>query len=406
MSPKPETNPLDPVGASAAPQREGGAVAGRPVQGGMRAADSSAVRRTGEDAGPEVIELDDDAPVSVAPPRLFPAGEPSGDRRPAQKPQRGERRGDGVDRISEGLAEETAAGEEFPPKGVRTGNQAGAAGPEAGRRRAAPGGGTPVQRNGARPRKPRLQLPFDNRREDAGSWAYDHRIGLCVTLIAYLVLMIVFVSSKIVIGERPHQQGMYIELQSLAELEAERARLEQEVRERQAAEEFDWRSVRNTVSNENELNEQLKDDRGTNTAALNDAAAAAEERMRANREAYEQGLAEEAAIRRGRTADEASGEHRDRKVKGRVTVSFSLTDPVRQSVDLSIPAYRCEGGGEVVVAITVSRGGEVIGARIVSGGDDCMREAALHAARVSTFNIDPKAPARHQGTITYTFIPQ
>jgi len=35
-----------------------------------------------------------------------------------------------------------------------------------------------------------------------------------------------------------------------------------------------------------------------------------------------------------------------------------------------------------------------------------MREAALHAARVSTFNIDPKAPARHQGTITYTFIPQ
>lgn len=89
-----------------------------------------------------------------------------------------------------------------------------------------------------------------------------------------------------------------------------------------------------------------------------------------------------------------------------MTVSFSLTDPVRQSVDLSIPAYRCEGGGEVVVAITVSRGGEVIGARIVSGGDDCMREAALHAARVSTFNIDPKAPARHQGTITYTFIPQ
>lgn len=432
MSPKPETNPLDPVGASAAPQREGGAVAGpaageelelidlgggsecvgRPVQDGMRAADSSAVRRTGENAGPEVIELDDDAPVSVAPPRLFPAGESSGDRRPAQKPQRGERRGDGVERISEGTAEETgagakpAAGEEFPPKGNRTGNQAGAAGPEAGRRRAAPGGGTPVQRSGARPRKPRLQLPFDNRREDAGSWAYDHRIGLCVTLIAYLVLMIVFVSSKIVIGERPHQQGMYIELQSLAELEAERARLEQEVRERQAAEEFDWRSVRNTVSNENELNEQLKDDRGTNTAALNDAAAAAEERMRANREAYEQGLAEEAAIRRGRTADEASGEHRDRKVKGRVTVSFSLTDPVRQSVDLSIPAYRCEGGGEVVVAITVSRGGEVIGARIVSGGDDCMREAALHAARVSTFNIDPKAPARHQGTITYTFIPQ
>ena len=35
-----------------------------------------------------------------------------------------------------------------------------------------------------RPRRARLRLPFDNRREDAGEWAYDHRIGLCITLIA------------------------------------------------------------------------------------------------------------------------------------------------------------------------------------------------------------------------------
>ena len=33
-------------------------------------------------------------------------------------------------------------------------------------------------------RRPRIKLPFDNRREDVGSWTYDHRIGLCVTLIA------------------------------------------------------------------------------------------------------------------------------------------------------------------------------------------------------------------------------
>ena len=79
------------------------------------------------------------------------------------------------------------------------------------------------------PRRPRLRLPFDNRREDAGTWAYDHRIGLCVTLIAYLALMIVFVSSKIVVGARSHQQGMYVDLQSLAELEQEKARLEREV---------------------------------------------------------------------------------------------------------------------------------------------------------------------------------
>ena len=46
-------------------------------------------------------------------------------------------------------------------------------------------------------RRPRLNLPFDNRRQDAGTWAYEHRVGLCVTLIAYLVLMIVFVVIEI-----------------------------------------------------------------------------------------------------------------------------------------------------------------------------------------------------------------
>ena len=223
------------------------------------------------------------------------------------------------------------------------------------------------------PRRPRLRLPFDNRREDAGTWAYDHRIGLCVTLIAYLALMIVFVSSKIVVGARSHQQGM--------------------------------RSIRNQASNENALNEKLRDDRGTNAAALNQAAAEAEARMQANREAYEQGLAEERAIRERRGREDGS-EHQDRKVKGRVTVSFSLTNPVRTSRWLEVPAYLCEGGGDVVVSVTVNRAGKVVGARVVEGGDECMRESALRAARSSLFNIDETAPAKQTGTITYIFIPQ
>ncbi len=255
------------------------------------------------------------------------------------------------------------------------------------------------------PRRPRLKLPFDNRREDAGSWAYDHRVGLCVTLIAYLVLMIVFVSSKLVVGRRASQQGMYIDLQSLAELEQERDRLEREVQQRQEQSPIDWRSIRNQASNENALNEALRDDRGTNAAELNEAAAEAEARMRANREAYEEGLAEERAIRERRGVKDGA-EHRDRKVKGRVTVSFSLTDPVRTSRWLEVPAYRCEGGGEVIVSITVNRAGEVTAARITEGGDECMRAAALEAARASIFNIDSSAPARQNGTITYIFIPQ
>lgn len=256
-----------------------------------------------------------------------------------------------------------------------------------------------------RVRRPRLRLPFDNRRQDVGTWAYDHRIGLCVTLIAYLVLMIVFVAGKIVVGRRASTQGMYIDLQTLAELEKERDRLEREVRERQEEDPLDWRSIRNRASNENALDEELRDDRGTNAAAINDAAAEAQERMRANREAYERGLAEERAIEQRRGREDGSRQQ-DAKAKGRVTVSYSFADPVRRSRYLEVPAYLCEGGGDVELSVTLDRSGKVTAARVVSGGDDCMREAALRAARASRFNIDEWAPARQTGTITYIFIPQ
>ena len=163
------------------------------------------------------------------------------------------------------------------------------------------------------PRRPKLRLPFDNRREDAGEWAFDHRAGLCVTLIAYLLLAIAFVGAKIVVGGRPAAQGFYIDLQQLEQLAAEKERLEREVRRRQQQEPIDWKSIRNDVSNENaKLDESLRDDRGTNTAALNDAADAAQERMRANREAYERGLAEAEAIRRRRERTDERGESSDR----------------------------------------------------------------------------------------------
>ncbi len=256
------------------------------------------------------------------------------------------------------------------------------------------------------PRRRALKLPFDNKGKDIGTWSYDHRIGLCVTLIVYLVVMIAFVSSKIVVGRKPHQQGFYIDLKTLDMMEAERERLEREVKQRQAEQSIDWSSIQNQQSNENALNEQLQDDRGTNTAALNDAAVKTEAQMRANREAYEKGLAEQQALYDATRGSEQGAERQDRRVKGRVTVSFSLKNPVRTSRDLVVPAYMCEGGGEVVIDVVVNQSGEVTSARVRSGGDECMQQWAVKAAEESLFNIDGTAPKRQSGTITYIFIPQ
>lgn len=81
----------------------------------------------------------------------------------------------------------------------------------------------------------------------------------------------------------------------------------------------------------------------------------------------------------------------------------------RKASLLKIPAYRCLGAGEVRVVITVNNQGTVVDARVdesVSSIDNCLREFAVRAARLSRFSVSQTAPANQKGTITYLFIAQ
>ena len=254
------------------------------------------------------------------------------------------------------------------------------------------------------PRKARLRLPFDNKKQDFVEWIYDNRIGLCVTIIVYLTLSIIFVSAKIGASSRKTTETMYIDLGAVELLEQERDRLLEEIKRKNS--QTDWKSIRNLSSNENALNENLEDEKGTDVSELNAAAEAIEKERKANREAYEKGLREADAIGANRKKGNSEGEQTDTKRKGTVTVSFSFKNPVRYSRHLVKPAYRCEGGGEVIVSVVVNQRGEVTSAWVESGGDECMRQTAVESARNSRFDINNSAPAKQQGTITYIFIPQ
>ncbi|MDR2886096.1 MAG: energy transducer TonB [Rikenellaceae bacterium] len=260
---------------------------------------------------------------------------------------------------------------------------------------------------------PKLDLPFGRGPEDPGAWAYDHRVGLCITVIVYLLAAIVFMSARIAIGQKQAPAGFYIDLQDERET---RPKTEQERLLMMQGRELT--DVRNLASNENaaqqaagqQLNANIRDEKGTNAQQIYDEAAAAQARMAANREAYEAGLRQVEDISKGGAeTDAGTSRSGDRKVEGNVTVSFSLVKPLRTSAYLDVPAYLCEGGGELVVAITVNRNGDVTAASVTQASasvDECMRSAATAAARRSRFNVDGSAPDKQQGTITYIFVPQ
>ncbi len=259
--------------------------------------------------------------------------------------------------------------------------------------------------------RPEIRLPFERRKTDSGEWVYEHRAALCITIIVYLVLGIAFLSSKIILEKRTATAQIIVDFDDLEKLRQELEKAEElnrKLNEEQRALD-DFRDVRNAASNENaELDKNLPDDRGSNAEEIYNSASKVQEHMAASRRQYEQGLREEQAMIDAHRAGKGSGKQSDAKIEGRVTVSFSLTNPLRTAAYLFVPAYQCEGGGRVVVDITVDRNGDVIAADVNQGrssNDYCMTTTALEAARKSRFNVNPSAPTKQNGTITYIFIP-
>ena len=248
------------------------------------------------------------------------------------------------------------------------------------------------------------------KKKAAGAWTYDHRVGVSVTLIVYLVLAISLVGSKIVIRSRVPNNMFLVDLQSIEELQKEQQRLEQEVKMRQMMS-SQYEQVLNRVSNENarQAEQEPQTLRGEVAEQVAAANKAIEDRMRANMSLYEQGEQEIADMWASKNKDKTQSKNTDSKVSGMVTVEYSLTNPLRHSVYLEVPAYRCERGGVVKVDIVVNRNGDVVSASVnkaASDSDNCMQETAVSAARRSRFDINTAAPERHFGTITYRFVPQ
>lgn len=84
------------------------------------------------------------------------------------------------------------------------------------------------------------------------------------------------------------------------------------------------------------------------------------------------------------------------------SVSYSLVN--REANRLPIPVYLCDGGGKVIVNITVNISGKVTSANVntrLSSSNLCLQDYALQYAKKAFFNLGLKNA--QLGTITYQF---
>ena len=268
-------------------------------------------------------------------------------------------------------------------------------------------------------RPPWPRLPFEKGPTDLGSWAYEHRVGLCCMIIAYLAFGIVFVSVKIAMNQERVEGAMYIDLTDMQQaLET----LQQQVPEQQD-EGDDFSNVKNRISDENGRSESV----GRTTAStagggasssksiadfmegLDEEAAAVAGRVKASQDAFAKGRREEQEmIARSKAQREAKEGEKESGVKQKGSVLISYWLPGRRDVSLYMPAYQCEGGGEVTVNITVNRNGKVVSASMKesSTNSSCINDMAILAARNSRFNVEDTGSDKQSGTITYIFVPQ
>lgn len=149
----------------------------------------------------------------------------------------------------------------------------------------------------------------------------------------------------------------------------------------------------------------LKDDRGTDAEQLyKDAEKLAQDLKNGHKDAIEEDAREETVEMQHQNKSDDSNK---KEYSGPSVVSYTLDG--RKASHLNIPAYRCNGGGDVTVIITVDPQGKVVNAKVmeeISSDDQCLRNFAIRAARLSRFNADPDAPVRQTGEILYRFIAQ
>lgn len=233
----------------------------------------------------------------------------------------------------------------------------------------------------------------------------EDRAGLYLTIIVHLVVLIIFLATQL--GFSLQKENSFVldftkqeELEKQQQEELFKDDISKRIEEMLAASEAGSIPVRNVAVDRS----ALKDDRGTDAEELYKEAERLAEELK---NGFEVNREDEVPIAVQRPSREENSKPEESTYKGPSVVSYELDG--RKASILSIPAYRCIGAGMVTVIITVDNAGNVIAAKVqeeASSADQCLRNFAVRAARLSKFSSSSTAPARQGGNIVYQFIAQ
>mgnify|MGYP003293788758 CR=1 FL=1 len=234
----------------------------------------------------------------------------------------------------------------------------------------------------------------------------DERPGLYITVIFHLTVIIVLLLYQIDSTIR-REESFVLDFSKQEEIERrkEEAEFKEDISKRLDELIAAAKSLSTPIRNIAVDASQLKDDRGTDAEQLyKDAERLAKDLKNGQKDAIEEDA-------RNETVELPSQNKKDdskaKEYSGPSVVSYTLDG--RKASHLKIPAYRCNGGGDVTVIITVNNGGNVVGAKVmdsISSSDQCLRNFAVRAARLSKFSASQTAPPNQTGEIVYRFIAQ
>lgn len=234
----------------------------------------------------------------------------------------------------------------------------------------------------------------------------ERRIGFYSTVVFHLVIIIILLATTIsnVIAE---ESAFVLDFTGI---EQEQQRIKEEeikIQAKKAVEDLLKGNVSasayRNVAVDRSSGRNLRDDRFKNPSQVYDEARELQKKLDASRR--------EAMMEQG-SDDTANPNQKEKSrksetYKGPSVLSYTLDG--RKGMSLPVPVYKCYGGGDVYVQITVNRRGYVIGASIIAGSssaDECLINAAIAAAKRSRFSASQTAPEKQVGEIAYRFIAQ